>query len=146
MRDDFGRAINNLGLVGVSIFVIFATLNAFILVRNSIKYDRTMSMIPLIGGLSGLLGCLAIPALRYYAIAPLILDVGTAMAVVWGLPSMLGEMWQTCRYNLLREYIGLTSRKKVYLRLYRHGIFTLKQDFERKPGEFGIAACSTIGE
>ncbi len=146
MMDDFVRAINNLGLVGVSIFVILATLNAFILVRNFIKHDRYVSMIPLIGGLSGFLGCLAIPSLRYYAVAPLILDVGTATALVWGLPSMLGEMWQTCHYNLLREYVGLTNRKRVHLRLYRHGIFTLKQDFQRKPGELGIVGCSMVGE
>lgn len=146
MMDDFDRAINNLGLAGVGIFVILAALNALILVRNCIKHDRYLSMIPLIGGLSGFLGCLAIPSLRYYAVAPLILDVGTTTALLWSLPSMLGEMWQTSRYNLLREFIGFTSRKKVYLRLYRRGIFTLKQDFERKPGELGIAACSTIGE
>ncbi len=146
MMDDLGRAINNLGMVGVSVFVVFATLNAFILVRNSIKHDRYVSMIPLIGGLSGFLGCLALPTLRYYAVAPLILDVGTATALVWGLPYMLKEMWQTSRYNLLREFIGFTNRKTIRLQLVRHGIFTLKQDFERAPGELGIIACSTIGE
>jgi hypothetical protein len=59
---------------------------------------------------------------------------------------MLKEMWQTSRYNLLREFVGFTNRKRVHLRLYRHGIFTLKQDFEREPGELGIIACSTIGK
>ena len=146
MIDDLGRMIHGFGLAGVSVFVVLATLNAFILLRNLIKHDRHISMIPLIGGLSGFLGCLAIPSLRYYAVAPLILDVGAATALLWGLPLMLKEMWQTCRCNLLREYVGFTNRKKVHLRLFRHDIFTLKQDFERKPGELGIVACSTIGK
>lgn len=146
MMDVLVREMHNFGQLGVGVFVVFATLNAFILFRNLIKHDRHVSMIHLIGGVSGFLGCLAIPSLRYYAVAPLILDVGTATALVWGLPFMLKQMWQTCRCNLLREYVGFTKRKKVHLRLYRHDIFTVKQDFERKPEELGIIACSTIGK
>jgi hypothetical protein len=145
MMDRLGTVMHGLALAGVSVFVVLATLNAFILVRNLIKHDRPVSMIPLIGGLSGFLGCLAMPSLRYYAVAPLILDVGTGFPLVGGLPLMLAEMWQTCRCNLLREYVGFANRKKVHLRLFRHGIVVLRQDFERKPGELGIVACSTIG-
>ncbi len=133
-------------LAGVSGFVVLATINAFIFVRNLIKQDHCVSMVPLIGGLSGCLGCLALPPLRYYAVAPLVLDVGTAAFLVLGLPFVLKDMWRTCRCNLLSEYVGFARRKKVYLRLFRYGIVTLKQNYDREPGEPGIVGRSTIGK
>jgi hypothetical protein len=36
-----------------------------------------------------MLGFAAIPALRYYAFAPLLLDLGTGFALVFGLPPLL---------------------------------------------------------
>jgi hypothetical protein len=86
MRDDLGRTMHNSGLAGIGFFVVFATLNAFILVRNLIERDRQASMIPLAGGLGGFLGCLPIASLCYYAAAPLLLDAGTATALAWGSP------------------------------------------------------------
>lgn len=139
------RQMHNFGLVGVGIFVVFASLNALFFVRNLIKHDRHVSMIPLIGGVSGFLGCLATPSLRYYAVAPLILDIGT-FTFLANLPSLLKEMWQISRYNLVREYVGSTDRKKVHLRLFRRDIVTVIQALELKPGELGVSGSSSIGE
>ena len=69
--------VERFGVVPISLFLVFAGLNWFILIRNLVKRDRHVSMMPPVGGLSGVLGCLTIPALRYYAFAPLLLDPGT---------------------------------------------------------------------
>jgi hypothetical protein len=44
MMHDLGRTIHNLGMVGVSIFAVFTTLNVVILVRNSIKRLTRLSL------------------------------------------------------------------------------------------------------
>jgi hypothetical protein len=86
MRGDLGKTVHSFGLAAIGYFVVFATLNAFVFVRNLIEHDRQVSMIPLAGGLGGFLGCLTIASLRYCAAAPLLLDAGTATALVWGSP------------------------------------------------------------
>jgi hypothetical protein len=146
MLDELDRTMQLFGFVGIGFFIFLACSNALFVVRNLIKHDRHVSLIPLIGGLSGFFGCLAIPSMRYFAIAPLLLDVGTASFLFFGLPLILKEVWLTCRWNLLREYVGQVERKRVQLRLFRHGVFILSQEFERKPGEVGIVKMSTIGK
>jgi hypothetical protein len=139
---DIGKMV---GVFGVGIFFLFAGLNAICVVVSLIKHEHH-SMIPLIGGLSGFLGCLAIPSLRPFAVVPLLLDLGTASFLFFGLPVVVWEGWRTCRCNLLQEYVGFGERKKVRLRLFRQNIFVLEQKFERKKGEYGMVACSTIGK
>jgi hypothetical protein len=108
------------------------------------RSGRFCSPIPLIGGffLGG--GMLLLPALRSCAWLALVLDYGT-LAFLLAIPAMAREMWSTSRINLLEEYAAQVGKKSVQLRLFRKGVFTLKRQLRRQPGELGLMGASTIG-
>ncbi len=78
------------------------------------------SAIPLVGGFCLGAGALLLPALRPYAWVAVFLDWGTLVVVV-SLPWLVREVWATCGFNLMEEYIGVKGRTTVRLRLFRRG-------------------------
>ncbi len=110
------------------------------------RTGRFCSGIPLFGGLFLGVGMLLLPTLRPFAWLALVLDFsGTLMFLLFGLPVVVIEVWKTSRFNLLEEYAGQLGKKCVQLRLFRKGVFTLKRQFHRKPGELGLMGVSAIG-
>jgi hypothetical protein len=91
---------------------------------------RFHSPVPLIG--AGLLGSgmYVLPATRPYCWAALILDVGT-LALLFAVPQIVRDACGTSRFNLVSEYVAQTSTRAVYLRLFRRGIFTVRQQLHR---------------
>ena len=127
----------------IGLFVVFALVNATILVAN-VFAKRHASMIFLLGGFLGAAGFLLIPRLRPYAWLPLLLDPATLTFILVS-PWLLNELWQTSRFNLLRRYTGRRGICEANLCLFRKGVFTLRHSFTRSPGEFGLIESSTIG-
>ena len=129
-------------------FLLIATNNAVLVWRQFVlKQERTPSLIPLIGGSLGYVGLRASPVevISNYAWLALLLDVGCGPYLLLGLTFLLPELWSTSRFNLLREYLGQQGIKTVYLRLFRRGIFTIQQHFQRPPGELGLIQCGAVG-
>ena len=85
-----------------------------------------------------------IPTTRPYAWTAPILDYGT-LAFLLASPGLIREFWNTSRFNLLCEYLGQAGIKTVYLRLFRRGIFTIRLELQRPPGEVGLIGTGTIG-
>jgi hypothetical protein len=110
----------------------------------SLHAGRFISAVPLVGGVCLGTGALMLPALCPYAGVALLLDYGT-MALLLGMPSMAREVWATCRINLLEEYVGRRDITTVSLRLFRRGVFTLRWDIKRPPGECGIVGIGHVG-
>jgi len=124
------------------LFVLIAINNAVLWWRQFVlKRERTPSVLPLVGGVLGYVGLRASPAevISNYAWLALLLDVGCGPYLLLGLVFLVPELWSTSRINLLREYLGQQDIKRVYLRLFRRGIFTIQQHFQRPPGELGHA-------
>lgn len=114
------------GLIGI--FGLLALLNLSCLVSTYVTRKHS-STVPLIGGVSGCIGFLLSPNLRVYAWLPLILDVGTAL-FIYAIPKIGKELWQTSRFNLLKEYVGRKSgQKDVTIKLFKRGILIIEQSF-----------------
>jgi hypothetical protein len=105
---------------------------------------RFHSAVPLLGAALLGAGMFGLPATRPYCWIALIVDYGT-LAMLFALPRLVQEIWATSRFNLLGEYLGQTGRKNVSLRLFRHGIFTIRLELNRPSGECGIVGRGTIG-
>jgi hypothetical protein len=105
---------------------------------------RYHSPVPLIGAAFLGVGALLHPALRPYAWAAVLIDAGT-LAIVPALPRIVREMWETSRFNLEVEYIGRRDATTVSLRLFRRGIFTIRWEIKRPPGEYGLVGMGNIG-
>jgi len=130
------------------LFVFIAGNNAVLAWRRIVcKREKTPSMIPFLGGILGYAGGRLAPveALADRAWLALILDVGSGPYLVFGLCIVLPELWRTSRFNLVRAYVGQKGIKTVWLRLFRRGIFTIEQRFERPREQTGLTACSTTG-
>lgn len=113
-------------LIGIFGLLAFLNLSCFVSTYVTGKYSST---VPLIGGLSGCIGFLLLPKLRAYAVLPLILDVGTAILLL-AAPKICRELWQTSRFNLLKEYVGRKSgQKNVTIKLFKRGILIVEQSF-----------------
>jgi hypothetical protein len=113
-------ALTTLGYGALALFVLVAALNWFIFLRNYVKREQYVSMIPLIGGLAGCVGCALVSDLRVYAWAPLLLDPATLMHLL-ALPFILKEVWQTSRFNLVREYEASGAGKTVVTLRFKTG-------------------------
>jgi len=113
-------------------------------VIQSYVTKRFHSSIPLFGAALLGTGMLLNPTTRPYAWSALISDYGT-LAFLIALPRMIRESWNTSRFNLLCEYLGQAGMKKVHLRLFRRGIFTIRLHLHRPPGEAGLVGTGTIG-
>ena len=110
----------------------------------SLRTGRFCSPVPLVGAVFLVAGALLFPTLRPYAWAGVLLDFGT-LVLLLALPMIAREMWATCRFNLLEEYVGRRGATTVYLRLFRRGVFTLRWDIQRPAGEHGLIGVGNIG-
>lgn len=113
-------------------------------VYQSYHTKRFHSAIPFFGAAFLAAGMLIIPTTRIYAWSALILDYGT-LAFLLACPQFFREIWDTSRFNLLYEYLGQAGMKTVHLRLFKRGIFTIRLELHRPPGEFGLVGTGTIG-
>lgn len=113
-------------------------------VYQSYRTKRFHSAIPLFGAAFLGLGMLIIPSTRPYAWSALILDYGT-LAFLLASPKLAREAWDTSRFNLLVEYLGSAGIKTVRLRLFRRGIFTIRLQLHRPPGETGLVDAGACG-
>ena len=113
-------------------------------VYQSYRTKRFHSAIPFFGAAFLGLGMLIIPSTRPYAWSALVLDYGT-LAFLLASPKLAREAWNTSRFNLLFEYLGTAGMKTVHLRLFRQGIFTIRLQLHRPPGETGLVGTGTSG-
>ena len=102
------------------------------------------SAVPLVGAVFLGGGMLMLPSTRPFYWLAAALDYGTVI-LISALPRLVDELWKTSRYNLLEEYIGEDGLKSVRLRLYRNGVFTIRQHFRRIAGECGLVSAGDIG-
>jgi len=109
------------------------------------RTGRSHSTVPLLGAALLGAGMWLLPRTRPYAWIAVFLDRGT-LVLFLALPRLADEVWSTSRFNLLKEYVGQRGIKTVYLRLFRKGVFTLKQRFQRPRGEGGIIQTSSKGK
>ncbi len=111
---------------------------------RSYRTKRFYSPVPLVG--AGLLGTglFLLPATRPFCWSALLLDYGTLMFFLAAL-RVAEEFWKTSRFNQDSEYVGRAGRKYVRLRLFRHGVFILHLDIQRRPDECDLVSTGTIG-
>jgi len=69
----------------------------------------------------------------------------TTADVVAAFPVLAREAWSTSRFNLLCEYLGQAATRTVHLRLFRRGIFTIRLEVRRSPGEGSLTSAGQIG-
>ncbi len=135
--------VAKLAFLLIGLFVALTLVNVAVVLANAIT-RRHSSMVFLFGGFLGAAGFFLTPRLRPYAWLPPLLDPAT-MALLFALPRLLNEFWETSRFNLLSRYTGRRGIQQVNLCLFRKGVFVLRQSFARPSGEFGIVESSTIG-
>jgi hypothetical protein len=135
--------IDKLAMLLIGLFVAITLGNIAILLADAFS-RRHKSMAFLFGGFLGAAGFLLTPRLRPYSWLPPLLEPATA-AFLFALPGLLNEIWQTSHFNLISRYTGRHGIREVDLRLFRKGIFTLRQTFSRPPGESGTVQLSSIG-
>jgi hypothetical protein len=136
--------LQHVGLAMACLGGLFALLNWWTIVQTW-RTGRFCSPVPLIGPAFLIAGMLLIPGTRPYAWVAVIADYGT-LAFLIAIPLIIKEVWSTSRYCLLEEYVGDRDGKTVYLRLFRKGVFTIKQHIRRPVGEHGVVQAGTIGE
>ena len=133
-----------------SIAIILISLGGLLSFTNwwsvywSYRTKRFHSAVPFFGAALLGVGMSLIPTIRPYAWSALILDYGT-LAFLLASPRLIREFWNTSRFNLLCEYLGQAGMKTVHLRLFKRGIFTVRLELHRPPGECGLVGTGTIG-
>jgi hypothetical protein len=105
---------------------------------------RFHSPVPLLGAALLGMGMFILSATRPYCWTALVLDYGT-LALLFASPRIVREAWGTSRFNLVSEYLGKTGVKTAWLRLFRRGIFTIRLELHRQPGEYGLISTGTVG-
>lgn len=124
-------------LIGVGGIIV--VLNWWTILQNS-RGKRYRSPIVLLGTAFLGAGMFILPATRWYFWSALILDFGTLMVLL----GLITEMWRGRRI-LVHEYFGETATKRVCLRLYRRGIFSIELQ-RREPWKAGpIVGSDTDG-
>jgi hypothetical protein len=116
----------------------------WVYVCQSWRTGRSHSLIPLIGGVCLLPGALSVASLRPFAWVAVFADAGTIAALL-AIPAVLWEAWRTCPLNLLGEFVGLSGKTTIRLRLFRQAVFTIHWQIERLPGEYGLISRGRIG-
>jgi hypothetical protein len=116
----------------------------WVYVYKSWRTGRSHSLIPLVGGFVLLIGALLVTSLRPFAWVAVFADAGT-IVVFLAIPLILWEAWRTCPLNLLGEFVGLSGKTTIRLRLFRRGVFTIHWQIERLPGEYGLISKGRIG-
>lgn len=89
-------------------------------------------------------GMLLIPATRYWAWLAIPLDYGTLTFII-ASPRLFRDAWNTSQFNLLHEYLGKIDNKTARLRFFRRGIFPIRINIERSPGQTGLISTGTVG-
>lgn len=105
-------------LIGVGGIIV--VLNLWTITQNRLGKPYR-SPIVLLGAAFLGAGMFILPATRWYFWSALILDFATLMVLL----GLITEMWRGRRI-LVHEYVGETATKRVCLRLYRRGIFSIE--------------------
>ena len=122
---------------------LLALANWWSLIWNYVT-KRFHSAVPFVGAALLGAGMLMMPTTRTYAWTALILDYGT-LAFLLVSPRLIRDAWSTNHINLICEYLGEKGMKKVRLRLFCRGIFTIRLRLDRPPGECGLTSTGTTG-
>jgi hypothetical protein len=123
--------------------VLFSLLN-WVALAMSLWSGKFHSPVPLVGGLSLVLGASLLPPLRPYAWAGIVLDYGT-LAFALSVPGFARELWATSWFNLVEECVGARGRTTVRVRLFRRGVSTVNWDITRPAGELGLVGMGQLG-
>jgi hypothetical protein len=128
-------------LIVLGVFV--ALLNWWSL-YSSYRDKRFYSPVPLVGATLLGAGMFILPTCRRYCWSAIFLDYGT-LALLAAFPVLAREAWSTSTFNLMCEYLGQADTRTVHLRLFRRGIFTIRLEVRRSPGECGLTSAGQIG-
>jgi len=117
--------------LGIALIVLgsaVSLLNWFTLVL-SLRSDRFVSVVPLIGAL--LLGCgLGLfPQTRPFASLAVIADYGTLILII-SLPRLAYSFWSTSRFNLICAFRTEDAGRRVRIAIYRRGIALIETLFD----------------
>lgn len=121
-------------LIGIGGFIV--VLNLWTVIRN-LSGKQYRSPIVLLGGAFLGAGMFILPAARPYFWSALIFDYATLMVVL----GLISHVRSDGIFNLVGEYLGETATKRVWLRLYRHGIFSVEWE-SREPWKAGPIVSS----
>jgi len=110
----------------------------------SYRTKRFHSAVPLFGAALLGVGMFVLPVTRPFCWMALILDYGT-LALLLVSPRILREVWDTSRFNLVREYLGQAGTKTAKIRLFRRSVFTIRLEIHRPPGECGLVRAGMVG-
>jgi hypothetical protein len=135
--------LNAFAIILISVGGLISFANWFSVIQ-SYRTKRFHSAVPLFGAVFLGAGMLASPATRAYALLAIIADYGT-LALLLASPRLIREAWNTSNHNLVYEYLGQAGMKTVRLRLFRRGIFTIRLELHRPPGETGLVSTGTVG-
>lgn len=125
-------------LIGVGGIIV--VLNLWTVIRN-LSGKQYRSPIVLLGAAFLGAGMFILPATRPHFWSALIFDYATLMVLLGLIPNM----WSDSIFNLVGEYLGETATKRVWLRLYRRGIFSVEWE-RREPWKAGpIVGSGTDG-
>jgi hypothetical protein len=104
----------------------------WVYVYLSWRTGRSHSLIPLVGGVCLMIGALLVTRLRPFAWVAVFADSGT-IVVFLAVPAIIWEAWRTCPLNLLGEFVAVFGKTTIRLRLFRRGVFTIRQKVKRPP-------------
>ena len=130
--------------------LVLIALGGFVAIMNwwmvitTCRTGRHHSVVPLVGALFLGAGLALMPRTRHYAWAAALADYGT-LIVLYSLPRLVREAFETSRYNLLAEYRGGRGIMTASISLFRHGICIIKHNLKRAPGELGMVSMSRVG-
>lgn len=129
---------------------VFTTLGAVFILINARAFFSThvlkqfVSSVPLLGALFGTMGLLQLPQTRKWAWIPILLDYGT-IRLLLSVPKIAKELWDTSRFNLVKELVSKEEKRTVTLRLYKSGAFVIEYAFKLDPDEQGLLGKSDLG-
>ena len=137
-------------MIGRGLAAILIALGGFIAIMNwttLITTRRTADITPsshLSARSSSARALRSCPPTRHYAWAAILGDYGT-LIVLYSLPRLVREAFETSRYNLLAEYRGARGIMTASISLFRGGICIIRHDMKRAPGELGMVSMSRVG-
>ena len=109
---------------------IAIALGGFICIMNwltvfySRKEEHFISAAPFIGAIFLGYGLLSFPQTRPYAWISIIADYGTLIVII-SIPYQFVEYWPVSRFNMLHSFLSLDPKKKIKIKLFKKGIFTI---------------------
>ncbi len=88
------------------------------------KEGHHVSAGPFIGAIFLGYGLLSFPQTRPYAWLCIIADYGTLIILI-SIPYQIAEYWPVSKFNLLHSFISCEPNKKIKIKLFKKGIFTI---------------------